>query len=612
MDNDTAALQLQVLSQFPNLTLEDVMKILFFMESNVTVGSVTLTNVTFANATQHYCQFNFRERYKWVHFRLAVCIAVTGVLTNLLTVSTLTRRTMTTPTNLLLLGLAVADLLVEVEYIPYATSTLVGGDQLMQAKEHALYVLIHAHLSHVCHTIAIWLTVTLAVWRWVAVCRPHSAPTLCTMVYARRVLLAVYLACPALATPTFLMYTVNEYPDDAGSKVYRVEFSSFALAHNELLKKINLLVYSVLVKLVPCLLLAVLMPAIIRGMWMAKRRRQRLQECRRPSGVVPAADGGGKVHADPPSANTLLAKTERRLSRSSCGSNKPSAKKPVAVANGTDHPKPHSNRENEIIYGNRRSLFSTRRCSALGAVQHSALFSTRRCSALGAVQHSALFSTRRCSVLGAVQHSALFSTRRCSVLGAVQHSALFSTRRCSALGAVQHSALFSTRRCSALGAVQHSALFSTRRCSALGAVQYSALFSTRRCSALGAVQHSALFSTRRCSALGAVQHSALFSTRRCSALGAVQHSALFSTRRCSALGAVQHSALFSTRRCSALGAVQHSALFANNKHKTLQNWRQITKNTVNHINTNGDDVCCQTKTINAAVMNYIELSVKRL
>ncbi|XP_069177810.1 G-protein coupled receptor dmsr-1 [Procambarus clarkii] len=345
MDNDTAALQLQVLSQFPNLTLEDVMKILFFMESNVTVGSVTLTNVTFANATQHYCQFNFRERYKWVHFRLAVCIAVTGVLTNLLTVSTLTRRTMTTPTNLLLLGLAVADLLVEVEYIPYATSTLVGGDQLMQAKEHALYVLIHAHLSHVCHTIAIWLTVTLAVWRWVAVCRPHSAPTLCTMVYARRVLLAVYLACPALATPTFLMYTVNEYPDDAGSKVYRVEFSSFALAHNELLKKINLLVYSVLVKLVPCLLLAVLMPAIIRGMWMAKRRRQRLQECRRPSGVVPAADGGGKVHADPPSANTLLAKTERRLSRSSCGSNKPSAKKPVAVANGTDHPKPHSNRE---------------------------------------------------------------------------------------------------------------------------------------------------------------------------------------------------------------------------------------------------------------------------
>lgn len=87
--------------------------------------------------------------------------------------------------------------------------------------------------------IAIWLTVTLAVWRWVAVCRPHSAPTLCTMVYARRVLLAVYLACPALATPTFLMYTVNEYPDDAGSKVYRVEFSSFALAHNELLKKVR-------------------------------------------------------------------------------------------------------------------------------------------------------------------------------------------------------------------------------------------------------------------------------------------------------------------------------------------------------------------------------------
>lgn len=40
--------------------------------------------------------------------------------------------------------------------------------------------------------------------------------------------------------------------------------------------QITLLVYSVVVKLVPCLLITLLIPAIIRGMWVAKRHRQRL------------------------------------------------------------------------------------------------------------------------------------------------------------------------------------------------------------------------------------------------------------------------------------------------------------------------------------------------
>ncbi|XP_071527554.1 G-protein coupled receptor dmsr-1-like isoform X2 [Panulirus ornatus] len=291
-----------------------------------------------------YCQFNFREHYKWWHYRLAVSIAVTGALTNLLTVSTLTRRNMATPTNLLLLGLAVADLLVEVEYIPYATSTLLGGDQLFQAKEHALYVLVHAHLSHVCHTIAIWLTVSLAVWRWVAVCRPHSAPTFCTMVRARRVLLAVYLASPALATPTFLLYTVRELPGDPSyshhSKLYKVDFSSLALARDELLKKINFLVYSVVVKLVPCLLLAVLLPAIIRGMWLAKSRRQQLMG-RKPSSV-PAAAAAATINNGV--SHTSSTKLERGPSRSSFG-RKMSGRKSTVMTNGTDHVKTHKKNE---------------------------------------------------------------------------------------------------------------------------------------------------------------------------------------------------------------------------------------------------------------------------
>ncbi|XP_045109775.1 G-protein coupled receptor dmsr-1-like isoform X1 [Portunus trituberculatus] len=232
-----------------------------------------LTDVHSEASTQQFCRFDFKEPYRWWHYRLAVSVAVTGVVTNLLNVVTLTRPCMATPTNLLLLGLAVADLLVVTEYIPYAASMLVGGDSLVEAREYALYIITHAHLSQVCHTIAIWLTVSLALWRWVVVCRPHDAITLCTTPRARRLLLVVYLACPVVSIPTFFLYTVKEIPvsEHNPSKIYIVDMSS-----NKLLKEITLLVYSVVVKLVPCLLITLLIPAIIRGMWVAKNRRQRL------------------------------------------------------------------------------------------------------------------------------------------------------------------------------------------------------------------------------------------------------------------------------------------------------------------------------------------------
>ncbi|XP_068245098.1 G-protein coupled receptor dmsr-1-like [Palaemon carinicauda] len=295
-----AELERHLMSQLPeevqkkalNLSPQDndFFRTLFLFENETLPRNDSFDNAvssTSLEAYNQFCRFDFLDVYKWWHCRLAVCIGLIGAVANILTVTTLTRKNMSTPTNLLLLGLAVADMLVVLEYVPYAASRLLGGQALSRSKGHALYILIHAHLSQVAHTIAIWLTISLAIWRWIAVCRPHAAPAACTMIRAWRVLCAVYIACPLLATPTFLMYTVQEYPDPTASPehpgtVYKVDFSPLALANNELLKKVNFLVYSVLVKLVPCLLLKLLMPAIIRGMWMAKRRRQKLMN-RKPS-----------------------------------------------------------------------------------------------------------------------------------------------------------------------------------------------------------------------------------------------------------------------------------------------------------------------------------------
>lgn len=88
--------------------------------------------------------------------------------------------------------------------------------------------------------------------------------------------------------------------------------------------QITLLVHSVVVKLVPCLLITLLIPAIVRGMWLAKRRRQRL--LRRGHGRTPTAVTVAAAAAVVPAtcSNALLT-----------GVTKPAEQSSVRPPNGT-------------------------------------------------------------------------------------------------------------------------------------------------------------------------------------------------------------------------------------------------------------------------------------
>ena len=55
-----------------------------------------------------------------VHGYVSLVVCIFGSVANSLNIAVLTRREMSSPTNALLTGLAVADLLVMLEYIPFA------------------------------------------------------------------------------------------------------------------------------------------------------------------------------------------------------------------------------------------------------------------------------------------------------------------------------------------------------------------------------------------------------------------------------------------------------------------------------------------------------------
>ena len=79
---------------------------------------------------------------------------------------------MVSATNAILTGMAIADLLVIGSYIPFAIHNYLPGDQSPQNMftfGWAIFVLFHSHFTVVCHTISIWLTVLLAIWRYLTV-----------------------------------------------------------------------------------------------------------------------------------------------------------------------------------------------------------------------------------------------------------------------------------------------------------------------------------------------------------------------------------------------------------------------------------------------------------
>ncbi|KAJ8883255.1 hypothetical protein PR048_015097 [Dryococelus australis] len=111
------------------------------------------------------------DAYRRAHGYISLAVCVFGTVANLLNVAVLTRSDMAkAPINRLLTWLAIADILVMVEYVPFACYTyLVLPERVDFPYSWAVFILFHGHFSQIMHTISICLTQALAVWKYIAI-----------------------------------------------------------------------------------------------------------------------------------------------------------------------------------------------------------------------------------------------------------------------------------------------------------------------------------------------------------------------------------------------------------------------------------------------------------
>ena len=111
----------------------------------------------------------FHDWYQQYHGYLASIVCVFGIIANALNIVVLTRRNMISATNCILTGLAVSDGLTMAAYLPFALWFYVLYGTEASPTRNSLpavrFMLFFACFSVVVHTVSIWLTVVLAVFR---------------------------------------------------------------------------------------------------------------------------------------------------------------------------------------------------------------------------------------------------------------------------------------------------------------------------------------------------------------------------------------------------------------------------------------------------------------
>lgn len=246
------------------------------------------------NETVYYCDLRkFAENYEKIHGPVSLFVCFFGSVTNVLNICVLSTREMRSPTNLILTGLALADLLVMLEYIPFTYHRYIDIEKRKYISnfsfEWACFTKFHAIFSQIFHFTSCCLTVILAIWRYLALTNPSSSRFWTEWRRSLSVITATYFFCFIICCPLFVSYTVLTYNQtcDGSGRILEINMANYTgEVHTEIIyitnyvsenyKTLCFWIYSVVMKLVPCILLTHLSVRLITVLLETKKRRKML------------------------------------------------------------------------------------------------------------------------------------------------------------------------------------------------------------------------------------------------------------------------------------------------------------------------------------------------
>ncbi|WAR15557.1 DMSR1-like protein [Mya arenaria] len=195
----------------------------------------------------------------------------------------LTQRPMRTPVNELLTWLAVSDVMTMVSYIPFATHFYISypstGGRLPERNSRAwmTFLVAHVNLTSTTHTISIWMCVTLAIVRYLHI----TSPTKTNIFRVRRIrqtrimTALVYISSTVVLIPNYLSNELHKR-SYKNQTVYYLADLGLGRPGTETTVLINVWLYAMVAKLVPCLLMSIFSGLLIYNIHVKVRHRRKV------------------------------------------------------------------------------------------------------------------------------------------------------------------------------------------------------------------------------------------------------------------------------------------------------------------------------------------------
>ncbi|XP_062573259.1 sex peptide receptor-like [Saccostrea cucullata] len=215
---------------------------------------------------------------------VSIIFILVTIVTNILVMLVLLRKHMRSPTNIILAAMALADMLTGLFPLPMYFYFFTLGNYVEYPPYDWCYVykLFTEYLPMIFHTASIWLTVFLAILRYIYVCHTDVARKVCTVPNVIRATVGIYVVATLTQTTRFI--ESESIPHSIPSKrspnktITTCLFPYRPFVQEDLDLYFNLIFgfRVIFIHFIPCSLLLILNALLIRTMRQAQLRRRLL------------------------------------------------------------------------------------------------------------------------------------------------------------------------------------------------------------------------------------------------------------------------------------------------------------------------------------------------
>ncbi|CAH1775635.1 unnamed protein product [Owenia fusiformis] len=222
-------------------------------------------------AKPHY---NFFVQSQFITALICLPIICTfGIIGNILSLVVLQQKKMSSSTNTFLSAMAIADSIKLINDEIYFVVILMQRYNPEMSQTGFVHIYPYSHFVFNCAMlITSWITVSVAVERYISVCHPHRAKSMCTIPRARLVSSCVALGMSIIALPSaFKYHTVVSKPlDNTSEGVVNMTIELTSFGKDVYAMNIYTWIQTLLRSIIPLFVLVFINASIIRSLGRSK------------------------------------------------------------------------------------------------------------------------------------------------------------------------------------------------------------------------------------------------------------------------------------------------------------------------------------------------------